>query len=218
MDITTKARAMSVFCRYRACEFSAFALAEPVIAELFEQINLALSSDNASYFAHLMAALIHYDLRGDFNGARVHAETALSLNPSFSQAIAMNGIARIHLGDVTEGLQLLRNGIEAAADDPHRFRHLRELALGYLINDELARAAETVDKLIHQAPDLLRNELIAAPVFWQAGRQTDAKQRIARLLSREPGVTLTTMRPTQIGNAAVAAMMTKNLIDAGLPG
>lgn len=209
--------AMLVFCRYRACEFSAFALSEQVITGLLEQSHQALSIDNASYFAHLMAALIHHDLRGDFTAARVHAETALGLNPGFTQAMAMAGVTRIHLGEVADGVQMLKTALEAAPEDPHRFRHLRELALGYLVGGDPARAAETIDKLIHQAPDLLRNELVAAPVFWQVGREADAKQRIARLLAREPGVTLATMRPLQIGAGAVADRIRENLVHAGLP-
>ncbi len=211
------ANAMNVFCRYRTFEFSVFDLPEAINAQLLAQSHLALTQDNASYFAHLMAALIHQDLRGDFAAALVHAETALNLNPGFSQATAMAGIARIHLGDVDEGLRLLQSGLDAAPEDPHRFRHLRELGLGYLAAGEPTRAAAAIDKLMHQAPDMLRNELVAAPVYWQAGRHDDARQRIARALLSQPGLAQQNMRRVHAGSAALVALVFEGLTEAGLP-
>ncbi len=211
------ANAMQVFCRYREFEFSALAQSDEIKTQLLEQSHRALALDNASYFAHLMAALIHQDLRGDLAAALVHAETALNLNPSFSQAMAMRGIIKIHLGEVEEGLRLLQTGIDAAPEDPHRFRHLRELGLGYLAHGDLDRALAVIDKLIHQAPDLLRNELIAAPVLWHAGRQADAAWRITQLLARQPELTLRNMRPMHVGSPALAALLAKGLTAAGMP-
>ena len=210
------ANAMEVFCRYRVFEFSALVLPEEINAQLLEQSHRALSLDNASYFAHLMAALVHQDLRGDFRAALAHAETALNLNSSFSQAMAMVGIAKIHLGEVDEGLRLLQSGIDAAPDDPHRFRHLRELGVGYLTVDR-ERAAAVIDRLIHQAPDLLRNELIAVPVYWHAGRHADATRRMTQLLARQPDLNLRNMRPLRAGDPALAALLIESLTAAGMP-
>ena len=211
------ANAMAVFSRYRTFEFSAFALSDEINAQLLAQSHRALALENASYFAHLMAALIHQDLYGDFAAALVHAETALSLNSSFSQALAMVGIVKIHLGEIDEGLRQLQSGLDAAPEDPHRFRHLRELGLGYLAAGDPARAATAIDKLIHQAPDLLRNELLAAPVLWHAGRHTDAAQRITKLLAHQPGLNLRNMRQVHVGNPALASLLIDGLTAAGMP-
>jgi tetratricopeptide (TPR) repeat protein len=124
--------AMMVFCRYRIFEFSPFAIPNDAQEALFAQSDRALALEASSYFAHLIAALIHQDIKGDYEAALIHAETALSLNPSFSQATAMAGIAKIHLGELEAGLRMLQNGIDAAPEDPHRFRHLRALAIGCL--------------------------------------------------------------------------------------
>ena len=211
------ANAMHVFCRYREFEFSALTPSEEIKSQLLEQSHRALALDNASYFAHLMAALVHQDLRGDFTAALVHAETAMNLNPAFSQAMAMRGIVKIHLGEAEEGLRLLQTGIDAAPEDPHRFRHFRELGLGYLAHGNLDRALAVIDKLIHQAPDLLRNELIAVPVLWHAGRQADAASRMTQLLARQPELTLRNMRPVHLGSPALAALLTSGLTAAGMP-
>ncbi len=45
----------------------------------------------------------------------------------------MEGIARIHLGAVEEGLDLLGRAIEANRVDPQRFRHYREQAIGHYV-------------------------------------------------------------------------------------
>ncbi len=211
------ANAMAVFCRYRTFELSALALSDEINAQLLAQSHRALALENASYFAHLMAALIHQDLYGDFAAALVHAETALNLNSSFSQALAMIGIVKIHLGEIGEGLRQLQSGLDAAPEDPHRFRHLRELGLGYLAAGDPKRAATVIDKLIHQAPDLLRNDLISAPVFWHAGRQSEAVQRITKLLAHQPALNLRNMRQVHVGNPALAALLSDGLSAAGMP-
>lgn len=211
------ANAMNVFHRFRTFEFSPLTQLEADIAALLEQSHRALARDNSSYFAHLMAALVHQDLRGDFTAALAHAETALGLNPDFSQALAMQGIAQIHLGNVQQGLRLLQNGIDAAPEDPHRFRHFRELGLGHLANGDIGRAAAAMDKLVHQAPDLARNELVVVPIFWHAGRQSEASRRLAQLLGNQPDLSSATVRTTYVGDPTVAGLLREGLIAAGLP-
>jgi adenylate cyclase len=217
MPGNSMAHAMAVFCRHRTLEFSPFAVSGEVREALFAQSDRALALDPSSYFAHLIAALIEQDVRGNYEGSLAHAETALSLNPSFSQAAAMLGIVKIHLGELDAGLRMLQNGIDAAPEDPHRFRHLRELAIGCLFAGDVRRAAAVLDKLTHQAPDLLRNELVVVPVLWHAGRQEEATRRVERLLARHPELTQQNMRPVHLRDAGLAALLADGLARAGLP-
>ncbi len=210
------AHAMAVFCRYRIFECSPFALPADAQDALVAEAGHALALDASSYFAHLIAALIHQDICGDYETSLVHAETALSLNPSFSQATAMVGIAKIHLGELEAGLRLLQSGVDAAPEDPHRFRHQRELAIGCLLSGDVRRAAAVLDKLIHQAPELLRNELVVVPVFWHAGRQEDAKRRIEQLLVRHPDVNQRNMRQMKVRDPSLAERLAEGLMYAGL--
>jgi tetratricopeptide (TPR) repeat protein len=211
------AMAMTVFCRYRMFEFSVLDMPVDVKEELSSGIKAALSVDPSSFFAHLIAAMIHQDLRGDYDAALVHAETSLELNSSFSQATAMTGIAKFHLGEQDEGLQLLQNGIQAAPEDPHRFRHQRELALAYFIVGDEGRAAQVVAKLVRQAPDLLRNHLISVPILWHAGQQEVAQKCVQELVAGEPTLSRSTMRPMHIRDAALAARFADGFSAAGLP-
>jgi tetratricopeptide (TPR) repeat protein len=211
------ARAMMVFCRYRMFEFSVLDMPAEVKEELSSGITAALSHDRSSFFAHLIAAMIHQDLRGDFEGALLHAETSLELNSSFSQAAAMTGIAKFHLGEQDEGLQLLQNGIQAAPEDPHRFRHQRELALAHFIIGDEGRAAQVIGKLVRQAPDLLRNHLVSVPILWHAGQQEAAETCMQELLAGEPALRRSTMRPMHFHDTAMAARFAEGLSAAGLP-
>jgi len=211
------ANAMAVFCRYRTLEFSPHAVPADVREALFAQSDRALALDASSYFAHLIAALIHQDLRGDYEASLVHAETALSLNPSFSQATAMVGIVKIHLGELDAGLRLLQNGIDAAPEDPHRFRHLRELGIGHLLGGDASRAAAVLDRLMHQTPDLLHNELVFVPVLWHAGRQDEATRHVEQLLARHPDLNQRNMRPVHVRDSGLAARLAEGFTLAGLP-
>jgi adenylate cyclase len=211
------AHAMAVFCRYRTFECSPFALPADTREALIAESSRALALDASSYFAHLIAALMHQDIRGDYEASSVHAEAGLHLNPSFSQAMAMVGIVKIHLGELDTGLRMLQNGIDAAPEDPHRFRHLRELAIGCLIGGDVRRAAAVLDKLIHQAPDLLRNELVFIPVLWHAARQEEAKRHVEQLLARHPDLNQRNMRPVNVRDARLAARLVEGLTLAGLP-
>jgi adenylate cyclase len=217
MPESSMAHAMAVFCRYRIFEFSPFAIPADAREALFAQSDRALALDASSYFAHLIAAVIRQDIRGDYAASLVHAETALSLNPSFSQATAMVGIVKIHLGELELGLRMLQNGIDAAPEDPHRFRHLRELAIGHLLAGDVRRAAATLEKLIHQVPDLLRNELVLVPVLWHAGRQEEARRHVEQLLARHPDLTRRNMRPVNVRDSGLAARLADGLTLAGLP-
>ncbi len=211
------AMAMMVFCRYRMFEFCVLDMPADVKEELSSGIKAALSADPSSFFAHLIAAMIQQDLRGDFDAALVHAETSLELNSSFSQATAMTGIAKFHLGEQDEGLQLLQNGIQAAPEDPHRFRHQRELALAHFIVGDEGRAAQVVGKLVRQAPDLLRNHLISVPILWHAGQQEAARKCVQELLAGEPTLSRGTLRPVHFHDAAMAARFAEGYGAAGLP-
>lgn len=211
------AAAMTVFCRYRTFEFTAIDVPEDLKKSLIEESDRAVSLDPSSFFARLIAALVNQDLRGDFDTALLQAETALELNPGFSQAQAMAGIARCHLGENERGIDMLQRAIAAAPEDPHRFRHLRELAVAHFLTGQYDQALEDVSRLVHLAPDLSRNELVLASMSWHAGKQDVAKECVARLLNREPDLTIGTMRPVRFAEPGMMERYAIGLVEAGLP-
>ncbi|MDP6344300.1 MAG: adenylate/guanylate cyclase domain-containing protein [Alphaproteobacteria bacterium] len=209
--------AMMAFCRYRHYEFDAAALPQVTLEELVEYAKRANSLSSSSFFARLTAAMVYQDLQGDFPNALKQAEASLELNPKFTQAQAMAGIAKCHLGDGEAGLEMLERAIAATPEDPHRFRHRRELALIHFINGQDELAAETADQLVRQAADLWRNHLTLAALSWQAGRQDLARETVSGLLRQQPELTLETMRPQFFADDGMAHRYRQALADAGLP-
>jgi adenylate cyclase len=209
--------AMAVFCRHRMFEFSVFDLLEEVKSEVFSDVEKALSLNPSSFFARLIAAMAYQDLKGDYDTALMHAETSLELNSGFSQAMAMVGIAKCHVGETEKGIEMLQRGIAATPDDPHRFRHFRELAIAYFITGQLDQAVSTIDRLARQAPDLLRNQLVLASLLWHKGQKDDAKRHIGNLLRDYPDLNQRNMRPVRFADPQIAERFAQGLTKAGLP-
>lgn len=192
------AKAMLAFCLYREGEFSAAPLPEERRDEITTLARDAVALSSQSYFARLISALVHYDLEGDFAAALRDARAALEGNPGFTQAQAMEGIARLHLGEVEDGLDLLGRTIEANKADPHRFRHYREQALGHYVAGRLDRAIEIATRLVEQAPDLGRNRLLLAVLLRLSGAGEKAREQLAALGK------LDAVRPLRIGDREAA--------------
>ncbi len=151
-----------------------------------------------SYFARLISALAHYDLAGDFEAALVDTRTALESYPDYTAAQAIEGIARIHLGAVEEGLDFLGRAIEANRVDPQRFRNYREQAIGHYVAGRPDQAIEIAGHLVEQTPDLARNRLVLAVLPQLAGAPEKARAQLAKLGE------LGTVRPTRIGDRDAA--------------
>ncbi len=217
MPENSMAQAMMAMCRYWAQEFSPMAFTSEARQALLAQARLAVSLDETSYFAHLAVAVSEQDLLGNFRDALTHAELALAANPNFTQAQAMSGIAQCHIGDREEGIALLRRAIDANKDDPHRFRHWRELALAHFLNGEDGEAADAIRRLIQQGPDLGRNSLVAASIYWHAGAKAQAEACIAELLQSHPGLDTSNIRVTQFADQQAADRFMSGLEAAGLP-
>jgi adenylate cyclase len=211
------AQAMTALCQFWGHEVSPLSVPAGTREELLAQAKFAASLDQSSYFAHLAVAITEQDLAGNFRDALMHAEIALAANPNFTQAQAMVAIAKCHIGDRDEGIAQLRRAIEANKDDPHRFRHLRELALAHFLGGEDGEAADVIRRLVRLAPELERNFLISASIFWHAGATAQARACIADLLQSYPSLDAGTVRTTQFADQGAADRFAAGLAAAGLP-
>jgi adenylate cyclase len=209
--------AMMGFCRHRMLEYSVLDPSEDVKAELLGYPEKSISLDPSSYFAHLMAAVMYQDLLGDSESALTHAETSLELNSSYALARAMIGICKCHLGEIDEGMKMLQRSNVVSPEDPHRFRHFRELAIAHFMAGQDGQALRDINRLVHQAPELARNRLVMASLSWHAGKQDAARDCVAGLLRDRPDLTLANMRPIHFADPAMAERYAQGLRDAGLP-
>lgn len=211
------ANAMMVFCQYRRWEYSPLMPPPAWSAEMTRQITAALSADPASYFAHLIAAVVQQDLIGDFVAARVHVETALEINPGFSPATGTLGVIEIQCGDRERGFEILRHALEAAPEDPHRYRHYRELAIGNFLAGNLAASVKVIERLLRQAPELARNRLTAATLLAADGRQSEAEETIRVLRGEFPDLSAASARVHQFADPTEAKRFNLALSETGIP-
>ena len=211
------AKAMMVFALHRRHEFAARDIPEAVKKEMIALAKEAMSLDPSSYFSRLVAAVVDQDLLGDYRNALTQAETAVELNANFTQAQAMVGIAQCHLGRIDQGLERLRRAIEANKQDPHRFRHHREMAIAHFLAERYQSAAELAARLVQQAPDLARNRLVLAALQWRAGETDAARRQVAELLRETPELSLATARPVMFADADAGKRFRDALSEAGLP-
>jgi len=210
------ARAMLVFCHYRRAEHRPHAVPGPVADEMRSLAADAVRLDTRSYFARLMAALVAQDIDGDWETALVEAETALELNPAFTQAAAMRAVAACQLERIGDGVEQLSHAVESNKEDPHQFRHLRELALAYLIAGDAAMASRTSARLLQLAPDLVRNRLVHAGLLAVGGDLDGARVVLERLRTAHGPLTMAEIRPTRFADAALARRFDDALRAAGL--
>ncbi|MGE0255641.1 MAG: adenylate/guanylate cyclase domain-containing protein [Alphaproteobacteria bacterium] len=210
------AHAMLVFCHYRRAEHRPHALPDPAADEMRALAAEAVRLDARSYFARLMAALVAQELDGDWETALAEAETALELNPAFTQATAMRAVAACHLGRIGDGVEQLAHAVEANKEDPHRFRHLRELALAHLIAGDTAAAVRAAARLLQLAPDLARNRLVHAGLLAVGGDIAGARTALDRLRATHGPLPRAGIRPTRFADAALADRFGDALRAAGL--
>jgi adenylate cyclase len=208
---------MMAFCQYRGFELTVMDIPPEVRQALIAETVRAVSLDPSSYAARLFAALVAQDIRGDYQAALRQTETALELNSGFSGAQAMLGIVTCHLGEIERGLEILQRQITSDAKDPHRFRHLRELAIAQFLAGRHDQAVETVSRLIHLAPELARNRLALASLSWHAGNHAAAKECVEGLRRDYPDLNLRTMRPARFADATLLERYLHGLAEAGLP-
>ena len=209
--------AMMGLCRYRMLEFSSLDPSEDVKDEMIGYAAKAISLDPSSYFAHLLAAGMYQDLRGDHETALSHAETSLELNSSYALARSAVGICKCHLGEIDQGLEMLERSIAACRGTTQRLRNIRGLAIGHFMAGRDAEALRVVNRLAQQAPELARNRLVLASLSWHAGRRDAARDCVAALLHEQPDLTLQNMWPVHFADPRMAARYNQGLIDAGLP-
>lgn len=208
---------MLAACLHRLSEYSAAAIPTDRVAEIRDLAARAVALAPQSYYARFIDSVVRFDIDGNVESARGQAETALELNPNMLPASGMVALCRIHGGEVDEGLAALTEVVDATRGDPHRPRHMREIALGYFIKGEYATAARHATRLVDAVPELRRNWAVNAALQRAAGNEAAAQAQMAKLLAAEPGLNLTTTRPLFIGNADAANRFNEALLAAGLP-
>lgn len=210
------ALAMLSWCLHRGFEYSPLAVPASSEADIIDLAERAVALKAGSYFAHLVTAIVLQDLRGDFVRALRHAQAALEANPDLIGAHGMVGIAKCHLGQPDEGIAILQRILDISREDPHRFRHQRELAIAHFVVGDLETATEMIGRLVESEPQMDRNRLVQAALLWLQG-DTDAAIAAGHFLKNKyNGLSMPTRRRIWFGRAASAAQFDEALAAIGL--
>ncbi len=196
---------------WRGYEFTPLALPLPSKNEIAELAVRAVELNAESYFSHLIAAITAQDVLGDFERASRHAQAALDINPDLLGAHGMVGITKCHLGDPDAGIAMLQQILDTGREDPHRFRHQRELAIAHFVSGDLDRAIEVVDRLVQSEPQMDRNRPLQAALLWLRGDTDDAVAARRHLRDSYAGLSTLALRPIWIGRAGAAKQFNEAL-------
>ena len=210
------ALAMLSFCLCRGYEYSPLVLPATSKQEITDLAVRAVELNAESYFAHLIAAIAAQDVLGDFKRGLRHAHAALEINPDLLGAHGMVGIAECHLGDPNNGIATLQQILDTGREDPHRFRHQRELAIAHFVAGDLDRATDVICQLVESEPQMGRNRLVQAALLWLRGDRDEAAAAGRHLRDRCSGLTSSTKRPVWIGQSTAAEQFETALSAIGL--
>ncbi|MEM7122209.1 MAG: adenylate/guanylate cyclase domain-containing protein [Pseudomonadota bacterium] len=210
------AAAMLALAMLRGFEYSPLALTAETIDEIGEHAERAVSLNAESYFAHLVAGMALQDLHGDFERALRHAQAALELNPELLGAHGLVGTATCHLGDPAAGVSILKRTMEISREDPHRFRHMRELSIAHFMSGDIETATDLMGQLVESEPRMDRNRPVQAAFLWLRGDADEATAAARRLSAAYPEFSLSTMRPIHFGQPDIADRFDKALRALGL--
>ena len=210
------ARAMLGYGLFRLADYSATAMPAATRDEIVATLDRAIVLDPRNYVARAVKAVALQDLLGDVRGAREQASEALKLNANFIPAKGVLGIAEIHLGNLADGMRILREAMEASPDDANQHRHRREFALAQLLAGNPAEAVQVAAKLWEEKPDMKRNALVLAGLLAAAGETEAAARHVAALKAETPGLTLETARLPYFGDRSAGERFRALLRDSGL--
>lgn len=217
MPDSAMAHAMAAAAQLMRAEESPLRLGSERIKSINTHIDTALSLDGSDFFSHLVKGLVLGDLHKDFEQAKMHAELALGINPQLLPARIMVANADCQLGRNGDALDKLQNAIKADRTGPHRHRHGRELAVCLLMAGREQQAVDVIRRVVAQAPELRRNEIVLAATFALSGSKESATQTVASLIREFPELSVSTLRPTAIANSEVGERFVSALVECGLP-
>ena len=213
---SSMAHAMLGYAVFRFADYQVTAMPPETRDEIMVTLDRAIVLDPRSYAARAYKAIAVHDLLGDPRGAHGQASESLKHNANFIPAKGMLGISEIHLGNVSEGMRILREAMEASPEDANHHRHCREFATGHLLAGDAAEAMRVATRLWEEKPDMKRNALVLAGLLAAAGETAAAARHVAALKAETPGLTLETARLPHFGDRSADERFRTLLRDSGL--
>lgn len=149
---------------------------------------IALEKDPAEPVAHNAFALAKL-FSGDYALAKIHAERAVALNPSFASGYGTLGNLEVYLGHPAAAIPLLEKAIRLDPLEGQMYTHFLGIAL--LLDGKTERAAEAFRHRIALAPGTDRSRVFLTCALGHLGRPDEARAVWAELKQINPDYDLT---------------------------
>src|SRR5467141_2001594 len=178
--------------------YSALALYQLQAAAIYQKLDLPSAQRSAEALARRAVALDGADAesrsclgwalqaRGEADGALAEIERALSMSPNLAIAHGQRGATLIFAGRPREGLTALETCIRLDPRDPYLAVRLLHVACGLFFCSEYEASIEASKRLIRSYPDFPMIYRWFAAALGQAGRTAEAKEALAKAVSRAP--------------------------------
>jgi len=146
-----------------------------------EAAKQAVSLDQENQYAQYALAKVHYH-RHESEQFFIHAEKALALNPNNVQVLADIGFFTAFAGQWDRGLQMVRKAMTLDPDFPPWYHHV--FFYDHYRRKQYEQALD--EALKGNTPGLFWNYVMLGAAYGQLGRNDDANQAIATLLTVYP--------------------------------
>lgn len=155
-----------------------------------EAASLGRNDSEALWMAGL--ALVHLAGEHDFSLALI--ERSLNLNPNSANAWTASCLIHSYLGNSDTAIDHFQRAQRLNPLDLSQHLHWNTLAWAYLGAGRYEEAAEAAEKTLSIQPDYPPGLRLSAVTCGLLGRTAEARAHTARLLAKQPGSTISSMR------------------------
>jgi adenylate cyclase len=140
-------------------------------------------------YGHLQAFLRH-----DHDFARLYIDKAIAASPSSPIVWALGSITSSYVGEAVEAVQRALNAIRLSPLDRSSFYFHGVLGLAHYVGADYDNAVKWTRISASENPQFTANLRFLAAGLAASGRESDAREVVAKLLAIEPNFTLTNYR------------------------
>ncbi|MEZ5924864.1 MAG: adenylate/guanylate cyclase domain-containing protein [Hyphomicrobiaceae bacterium] len=121
-------------------------------------------------------------------------EQALDINPSFAWAWLFSGWAHVWAGNSEEAVVRVNRAIRFSPHDRQKVNMLAALACAYLFAGRFAEAASHAEAAVHENPNTLLAQSVAAVACSLAGRTAQAAKAVSKLRELNPDLRISNLK------------------------
>ena len=180
--------------------------------------NLAVESDASEPMALAVQGHVATYLHMDFDRAFSCFDSALQINPNGPRAWLWSANAHAYIGEGAHAVEKINRAIALSPYDPLVHAYSGGASLAYLADSQYARAIEFALRSIRENPSYSSAYKLLIAALALAGRETEARSPVRRLLLLEPGFTVDQHRHRFPGRGTpFADLYCEALAAAGVP-